>query len=165
MRCLLVNFVLWSLTAQAQPSDIQILVPEVRSLRAALDRTAQIALNAQVIVYRIGWQQHALAEANRCHKDAVTAIEGHLNQVKWRAQQVQQIENDLAAIENQHRKAILAKHLESLKKSLEYENGREQELRTGESESSHTVRVEEAKLEELKKQLELLERTVARTAN
>lgn len=151
-----------SMLAQDAPpqNDLQALIQEVRTLRSTLDRTTFIGLRVQLVLHRLGQQQHAFQQA----RDIALRSESQISFMKSRREQLERmvVEADqLKAGPENPRKAQFELQAKMARSEYESFPRQVQEAETASLNAQQNLRTEQAKLDDLNRQLDELEKRLA----
>lgn len=148
---------------QSEGQPLQVLLDEVRLLRQALQNTNLFAYRGQIIVERLRIQRDRVDKFSGMIESVRTEIkelEPQAPQLQERLKEVdEKIERE--STDSKQRRE-LENESKSVKLALSQQEQRQAELRNRESQLTLVVREEQAKLEELDKRLEALERELER---
>jgi len=149
---------------QSTPNDsqtLQALLSEVRQLRQDLQTTIIAAQRAQILLYRLQGQEAAVARASERLDEAREMLAGAQSERKHQAAEVKQHEEFISNTENS---SAQRKEFENMlpedKTRLESFENLEQQQQARETEAEQQLRAEEAKLSDLRDQLDRLDKAL-----
>ena len=146
---------------QSTSSDsqgMQALVAEVRQLRKDLQTSNGYALKAQILLYRLQFQEATVARVSQHLNDERSKLAQTQEHRRAAATRLKQWEESLdnTEISSEDRKRVQAE-ISAKKQELESVTPEEQQRQTAEMEAEEQLRVEQAKLGELEDRIERLE--------
>jgi chromosome segregation ATPase len=148
-------------STSTESQGMQALVAEVRQLRQDLHATNGYALKAQVLLYRLQFQETAVARASERLNDArgrLADMQRHRTEV---AARLKRLEESLDNTETSpaDRKEV---QLEIAASKIQLENitAEEQQRQTAEMDAEEQLRTEQAKLNELEERVDRLEKAL-----
>ena len=149
---------------QSTPNDsqtLQALLSEVRQLRQDLQTTTIAAQRAQILLYRLQGQEAAVARASQRLDEARELLTGAQGERRHLASEIKQHEDFISNTENPptQRKAF-ENRLPEDKTRLESFENLEQQQQARETEAEQQLRAEEAKLSDLRDQLDRLDKAL-----
>ena len=136
-------------------NDLQMLIQEVRTLRAALDRTTFIGLRVQLVLHRLGQQQQVVTRLDNVRLSAegrVSGMKAQRDRMEFAAREAEQQRSKDPRMEGM---------LRDFKSELEAAPKRQQEAELALIEAQQNLRSEQIKLDDLQRQLDELERQLA----
>jgi len=140
---------------------MQALVAEVRQLRKDLQATNGYALKAQVLLYRLQFQQAAVARVSERLSDArgrLADMQRHRAEVAATLKRFEEA-LDRTDLSPEERKQIQYE-VSSNKTQLENLATEEQQRQTAEMDAEEQLRTEQAKLNELEERVDRLEKAL-----
>jgi hypothetical protein len=150
--------------AQNTPADSQILqalLLEVRQLRQDMQTTIIAAQRAQILIYRLQGQEAVTSRASQHLDDARERLARIQDERKHVAAEVKRNEDFIDNTENPPaQRKVLADRLPLDKSRLEALESEEQQRQTREIEAEQQLRAEEARLTDLRDQLDRLDKTL-----
>jgi len=148
-------------TASGDSQTLQALLLEVRQLRQDLQTTTVAAQRAQILLYRLQGEEAAVARASQRFEEArekVTVIQDQREHV---ATNIKEYEDFISNTENPSAKRKeLEDRLPQFKTRLESLKSEEQQRQTREIEAEQQLRAEEARLSDLRDQLDRLDKAL-----
>lgn len=150
------------LFAQSDRTDtLSTLLSEVRQLRIAMERSASIAPQVQLLGARLTVQNERLSRATSDHQSVQDEIDRLAASVARMSANVQETESAASAATDPAIQRQLAMDLRSLKPELESQTAMETRLRAREVDLANAVASEQARWLELNARLDELERALA----
>lgn len=146
---------------ESRPDPLQRLLAEVHELRLAIERQATVGARVQLLSSRVALQDERVYKLLQQLENIRREIMGLETQVKQSADRDAHIDDALASETDpkQHQE------LEAMKKQLKAERALQsnmlEALRTHESELTSAAATEQAKLDEVTRQLDELDRTLS----
>jgi len=149
---------------QSTPGDsqtLQALLSEVRQLRQDLQTTAIAGQRAQILIYRLQGQEAAVARASQRLDEAREKLARIQDERKHAAADVMRHEDFISNTENPpaERKEVEGV-LRRVKTKLESLENEEQQRQAREIEAEQQLRAEEARLSDLRDQLDRLDKAL-----
>jgi chromosome segregation ATPase len=150
---------------QTTPGDsqtLQALLSEVRQLRQDLQTTTIAGQRAQILIYRLQGEEAAVARASQRLDDVRDRLARVQDERKHVAADIKKFEDSTSSAENTdaQRKEIEEGLLPQLKARLESLESQDQQLQMREVESEQQLRAEEIRLNELREQLDRLDKAL-----
>jgi hypothetical protein len=151
-----------SVSAQesAQAGDtakaIKELTGEIRTLRAAIERTGESQLQGQILGLYLSLQQNRVAQANARVDTMRRELDGVVGHAREVAQEAADNESALAQETDPARRRAFEQQLRASKQALERMAAQEQQVRSRELEAYQTAQTEEQRWTELIGRLEQL---------
>jgi hypothetical protein len=144
-----------------ESQGMQALVVEVRQLRKDLQTSNGYALKAQVLVYRMQFQETAVARASERLNDArgrLADTQRHRTEVSARLKRLEEL-LDNTETSPTDRKEV---QMETASSKIELENvtAEEQQRQTSEMDAEEQLRTEQAKLNDLEERVDRLEKAL-----
>ena len=156
---LLCSFLLLAAALPAQPpTDMQLLLNEVRQLRHDLAEATFASQRVQIILYRLQIEESALTRATQRVDQARTQLNGLQQRRVNRANELQAMEAELARTQDASQKAHLPQMIAGLKQDSETWTAQEQEAQSRQIEAESQLRAEQAKRDALEASLDKLEK-------
>ncbi len=150
-----------SQSTSSEAPGMQALVAEVRQLRKDLQATNGYALKAQVLLYRLQFQQAAVARVSERLSDArgrLADMQRHRAEVAATLKRFEEA-LDRTDLSPEERKQIQYE-VSSNKTQLENLATEEQQRQTAEMDAEEQLRTEQAKLNELEERVDRLEKAL-----
>jgi chromosome segregation ATPase len=151
-------------TASSASSDsptLQALLQEVRGLRQDMQVTFIAAQRAQILIYRLQGQEAVVARASQRLDEARDKLARTQDDRKHLASEVKQNEDFIANTENpEAQRKLFEDRLPLLKTRLEALESDEQQRQSQEMEGEQQLRTEEARLGELRDELDRLDKSL-----
>lgn len=152
------------LFAQTAGTDtLSALLTEVRQLRIAMERTATIAPQVQLLGARLTVQNERLSRATNDHANVQEEIERVTNAISQISARIQELETSASEAANPVAQRQFVAEQRALKQELESQSAQETRLRARETELANLVAAEQNRWLELNARLDDLERALART--
>lgn len=149
---------------QSAPNDsqtLQNLLSEIRQLRQELQQTAISSQRVQILLYRLHGQEAAVARASQRLDEAREMLSGAQAERKHLAAEIKQHEEFINNRDNsQTQRKELEDRLPAEKTRLESFENMEQQQQLRESEAEQELRAEGAKLNDLRDQLDRLDKAL-----
>jgi chromosome segregation ATPase len=152
---------------QATPTEsptLLALLAEVRQLRHDLQTSAIAARKAQILIYRLHVQEEAAARASQRLEEAKSSIEQLRATRKYQEFQIKQYESMKDRSENDAQRKQFEDGITQLKAQMEAFASEEQEAQMKEMDLEQQSRTEQAKLGQLRDELDRLDQTVMNAA-
>lgn len=152
---------------QATPTEsptLLALLAEVRQLRHDLQTSAIAARKAQILIYRLHVQEEAAARASQRLEEAKSSIEQLRATRKYQEFQIKQYESMKDRSENDAQRKQFEDGITQLKAQMEAFASEEQEAQMKEMDLEQQSRTEQAKLGQLRDELDRLDQTVLNAA-
>jgi len=152
---------------QATPTEsptLLALLAEVRQLRQDLQTSAIAARKAQILIYRLHVQEEAAARASQRLEEAKSSIEQLRATRKYQEFQIKQYESMKDRSENDAQRKQFEDGITQLKAQMEAFASEEQEAQMKEMDLEQQSRTEQAKLGQLRDELDRLDQTVLNAA-
>jgi chromosome segregation ATPase len=152
---------------QATPTEsptLLALLAEVRQLRQDLQTSAIAARKAQILIYRLHVQEEAAARASQRLEEAKSSIEQLRATRKYQEFQIKQYESMKDRSENDAQRKQFEDGITQLKAQMEAFASEEQEAQMKEMDLEQQSRTEQAKLGQLRDELDRLDQTVMNAA-
>jgi chromosome segregation ATPase len=166
----LLNLLLFSTASlgQTTPNDsqtLQALLSEVRQLRQELQTTIIASQRAQILIYRVQGQEAAVERASMRLEEARERLARTEDERKHLASEVKQVEDFIGNNENSvAQRKQFEERLPLIKERLESLDGDKQQNQSREIEAEQLLRTEEARLGDLREQLDGLDKTLENAA-
>jgi predicted nucleic acid-binding Zn-ribbon protein len=145
----------------AAPDTLSALLAEVRQLRIAMERTATIAPQVQLLAARLTVQNERLSRATNDHASVQEEIERITNGITQVSARIQELDAAGSTQTNPTEQRQLAAELRDLKRELEAQTAQETRLRARETELANVVAAEQNRWSDLNSRLDELERSLA----
>jgi chromosome segregation ATPase len=152
---------------QATPTEsptLLALLAEVRQLRQDLQTSAIAVRKAQILIYRLHVQEEAAARASQRLEEAKSSIEQLRATRKYQEFQIKQYESMKDRSENDAQRKQFEDGITQLKAQMEAFASEEQEAQMKEMDLEQQSRTEQAKLGQLRDELDRLDQTVMNAA-
>lgn len=148
-------------TASGDSQTLQALLLEVRQLRVDLRTTSMAAQRAQILLYRLQGEEAAVARASQRFEEAREKVAAIQDQREHVATNIKEFEDFIGNTENPSgKRKELEDRLPQFKTRLESLKGEEQQRQTREIEAEQQLRAEEARLSDLREQLDRLDKAL-----
>jgi chromosome segregation ATPase len=148
-------------TASGDSQTLQALLVEVRQLRQDLQTTTMATQRAQILLYRLQGEEAAVARASQRFEEAREKVAAIQDQREHVAANIKEYEEFVGNTENPSAKRKeLEDRLPQFKTRLESLKSEEQQRQTREMEAEQQLRAEEARLSELRDQLDRLDKAL-----
>ena len=146
-------------STSSDSQSMQALVAEVRQLRKDLQTSNGYALKAQILLYRLQFQEAIVARVSQHLNDERSKLAQTQEHRRAAAARLKQWEESLdnTEISSEDRKRVQAE-ISANKQELERVTPEEQQRQAAEMEAEEQLRVEQAKLGELEDRIERLEK-------
>jgi chromosome segregation ATPase len=148
-------------TSSADSQTLQALLSEVRQLRQDIQLTTIMVERAQILIYRLHGQEAAVARASQRLDESREKLARTQEQRKQLSIEIKQEEEFIANTENvPAQRKNYEDRLPHLKARVDSLEGDEQQDQAREIETEQQFRAEEAKLNDLRDQLDRLDKTL-----
>jgi chromosome segregation ATPase len=152
-------------TSSPDSQALQALLSEVRQLRQDMQTTVIASQRAQILIYRLQMEEAAMERASKRTEDARDKLARIQDERRHIAAEVKRSEDAVDAPENSAaQKKALADRLAALKTRLETLEVDEQQSQSRQIEADQQQRAEEAKLTDLREQLDRLDKTLEKAS-
>lgn len=133
---------------------------EIRQLRQDLHAVAGAARKAQIVIYRLHFQQNALSRATERLDMVQAQITQMEYQKKYQTDQLRNLEDARDKAQDDEQKTQLEAAIKRTKEAVEECTAQQQELRLQASELEINVRSEQAKWDQLTAELDQIENSL-----
>lgn len=144
-----------------ESQGMQALVAEVRQLRKDLQTSNGNALKAQVLLYRMQFQETAIARASERFNEArsrLTGVQHHRTEVTTTLKRLEEaLENTETSSEDRKR---FQTEISANKQELEALAVEEQQQQSAEMDAEEQLRTEQAKLNDIEERVDRLEKAL-----
>jgi len=154
----------FSQKSESDPQTMQAVLCEIRQLRHDLQIAAIAARRAQILIYRLHEETVAAERASGRLEDTKNTLAQMHMQEEYQGAQIKRFEEYRDRAENEQQRKQWDDSASQLKEQMDTWATQEQQLRAKESEQEADFRAEQAKLERLEDELDLLDRDLAQTA-
>lgn len=153
-------------SASTDSQTLQALLAEVRLMRQDLRTTTIAAQRSQILIYRLQAQEASVVRASQRLnevREKLARLQDDRNHVAGEVKQFEDVINNTQNPENE-RKAAEAR-LAELKMRLQFVESEEQQSQTQEIEAQQQLRAEEVRLNDLRDQLDRLDKSLENTSH
>jgi chromosome segregation ATPase len=165
LALLVSSTVCFAQTSSPDSQALQALLSEVRQLRQDMQTTVIASQRAQILIYRLQMEEAAEQRASKRTEDARDKLARIQDERRRIAAEVKRSEDAVDAPENSAaQKKALADRLAALKARLETLEVDEQQSQSRQIEADQQQRAEEAKLTDLREQLDRLDKTLEKAS-
>jgi hypothetical protein len=147
-----------SQTPATDTKNLQAILEEVRQLRLDIRATASTIQRAQLLLYRMRLQMDAVSRATQRVEQAHTEVEQFEYQRAMTDQQLKYLEDKRDRAADSSARSQADNELDHVKHWAEQSAAREAEAQTREVEFTNQLKTEEAKLDDLQRQFDALDR-------
>ena len=156
---LLISPACFGQTSSSDSQTLQALLAEVRQLRQEMRTTTLAGRRVQILLYRLQVQEAAVERAQRRVDDARSALSQTQAEVKMMASLIKQTEDKISNAQNSVERKRQEDLLAQFKAGLESQENSEQQSQARESEAEQDLKTEQAKLNALQGQLDVLDKS------
>jgi chromosome segregation ATPase len=161
LGCLLLATTCFGQSAPSDSQTLQTLLSEVRQIRLELRTTTIAAQRSQILIYRLQGEEARVARASQRLDEAREKLARTQDERKHVAAEVKQTEDFVNNTDNPAaQRKTLENRLSELKTRLESSESDEQRDQSQEIDAEQQLRAEEAKLSDLRDQLDRLDKTL-----
>jgi hypothetical protein len=159
LTLLLISPAAFAQTSSTDSQTLQALLAEVRQLRQELRTTTVAAQRVQIFLYRLQIQERAVERAQRRVDEARATLSQTQTEVKMIAASIKDMEDKVSNAQNPVERKRQEDLLAKFKAGLELQENSEQQSQARESEAEQDLRTEQAKLNALQGQLDVLDKS------
>lgn len=161
-KLFLLLFSATSVFAQSTDAWLELLVMEVRQMRADLATMALTTQRVQLVLYRLQLQQEVVRRAQQRSEIAAARV-ASLDRARNQGQdELKQLETRLGTETDPLRKRQMEMQLEMVKRQMQRGPQEESQMRAEQADAERDLRAEQARAQELQQKLDEMEKTLER---
>jgi chromosome segregation ATPase len=164
LSLLLLSPAIPSQSTEQEPQTMQAMLVEIRELRRDLQKAANAARRAQIVIYRLHEQVVVVEQARQQLENAKGTLEQIQNQQRYENFQLKRYEEMRDRAENEEARKSFEDSITQAQSQMEMAARGEQEWQSKQMEYDAELRMQKEKLEALEAELERLDKDLDRDA-